>query len=113
MISLDTRFRPVGRMAIRTIGGESLLVPISGAVAGRCLYPLNETANAVWECLDANLSLREIIAELTRRFDVDPAEAEADCRALVDLLQAEGLVVPAGRSEERKRQEPGSDTRCP
>ncbi len=108
MTSLDTQFCAAGRIVIRTIGGESLLVPISGAIAGQCVYPLNETAKVVWECLNANQNLREIIAELTRRFEVSATEAETDCRDLLRAFQNEGLIT-AVETEETSKPKPLND----
>ncbi len=88
-----TLYSPLGRVVLRRIGTDLLLVPVSGEVARRnCVFPLNETAAFIWGRLGEGLSVVEAAAALAREFDVDPIQALDDCRELVDQLVAEELL---------------------
>lgn len=78
MSGYDTRYRVCGRVVVRTIGDQTLLVPVGGASAGACVYPVNETALLVWRCLSEGGTIREAAGMLTERFEVAMEEAMSD-----------------------------------
>lgn len=89
----DCRVQPVGRLVLRTIGDELLLVPISGEAARRNrVFPLNRTGAFLWERLSSGESLGAAAHALTQAFQVEADTALADCRAFCRALMAEGLL---------------------
>ena len=64
-----------------------LVVPDGGAA-----HELNPTARAVWELCDGTTTLDELVAAITQIFSVDRDVAVADVTAVVDQLDAAGLV---------------------
>lgn len=54
-------------------------------------YTLNRVGTTMWELL-AGRTLREVLDEICRRFEVDRERAHDDLVALVIRLEAEGLV---------------------
>lgn len=81
----------------RRIAGETVLVPVRGALADlERLYLLNETGAAIWERLDGATDLDAIAAAIAEEYDVPPAQALADARQLVEQLAGGGLAEPSG-----------------
>lgn len=97
-INPQTVFRPVGRVVVRTIGDETLLVPVSGPPAGARVYPVNPTARVVWDSLSSGDTLGRSAERLSERFEVPSMpEALADCEACARAFVAESLLeVKAG-----------------
>lgn len=89
-------FQPAGRVVLRHIGDEHLLIPVSGTAAqSNRIYPLNETGAAIWEGLARGKRIKEIAKDISRTFNVTPEQAETDCRAFVKELIKEALLEPA------------------
>jgi methyltransferase-like protein len=84
------------RFVTRRIAGETLLVPVSGAVADlEALYVLNEVGAFVWERLDGRRTVREIAEAVVEEYEIGLDEAERDVAALVAALESAGLVRAA------------------
>ncbi len=86
------QYKPIGRIVMRRIGEDTLLVPVSGPLARGRVYPLNETAASIWYDLTAGKTVCEAATSLSRRFVVSEADALADAQACVDELIVEGLL---------------------
>jgi len=77
----------------RRVAGESVLVPIRGAVADmQRLFALDGTAEFIWECLDGDLCLNEIAALMAEKFDVDEQDSLGDLSRFIADLEEHGLV---------------------
>ena len=86
-------YRPVGRIVLRQVGGDALLVPVTGnAAVQNHVYPLNDTAAFIWERLAREDDYSTIVEAVSRHFDITPEEAEKDCGEFIDLLINETLV---------------------
>lgn len=81
----------------RVIAGEAILIPISRQVqgAGRMLT-LNETGSFVWEKLDGQRRLEEILREILDEYEVDEETARRDLLELISSLEETGAVLPPG-----------------
>lgn len=78
----------------RLIAGELILVPIRKNVGEmESIYTLNETAARVWELVDGQRTVREIIAEFCDEYDIDPLQAEQDLLEIIDQLSEKGVLV--------------------
>ena len=89
---LNRRYAINGRVVMRTIGEDTLLVPVSGDVAGVRVFPLNETAEVVWRCLSDGGSVREAAEALMDCYDVSLSEAQTDSEECVRVLLDERLI---------------------
>lgn len=77
----------------REILGETLLVPISAAIADMSnIFALNDTGAFVWQRLDGEIPLGGIRDGLSEAFEVQPDTAWDDLSALVEELADAGLV---------------------
>jgi hypothetical protein len=86
-------YRPIGRIVVRKIGDEILLVPVSGPPAGARVYPVNPTARIIWDSLSAGEPVSRAAERLVESFDVSSLEeALADCEACAQAFVAESLL---------------------
>lgn len=93
-ISLDERYRRSETIISRNIAGEAVLVPLRRNAADLDnIYALNETAAVVWEALDGQTPLREVLARILAEFEVEESQAEADLIELVAQLESLGAVI--------------------
>lgn len=62
-------------------------------------YALNSTGQVIWELLEADLTVNELISILRTSVASPPGEIEQEVRAFLDALRAQQLielVTPAG-----------------
>jgi len=89
---MPKKYKICGRVVLRQIGDENLLVPVSGDVAGGRVYPLNETAKQIWLGVTDGQSLDEIQNALQQRFAVSTDVVRSDCETFLASLVGEGLL---------------------
>lgn len=89
----DERYRPSRNVVTRSIGGETILVPIAGRTGDlESIYGLNELGERIWSLLDGKRPIREVVQAIVEEYEVDPGEAEGDVRNFVQALEDLGLV---------------------
>ena len=94
--NVQTMYRMVGKVVLRRIGEDRLLVPVLGAVAREgCVFPVNATGEFIWDCLAKGRSLETTAAAVAAEFAVAPEAALADCREFAEKLLAQGLLEVA------------------
>ena len=77
------------RVAARRIGDELMIMSATDS----SLFSLNETAALLWEAADGVTPLDEIVASrICTMFDVAPAVALEDAKALALELQGKGIL---------------------
>jgi len=77
----------------RIVAGEAILVPLRKNVGDLDhIFSLNETGVAIWNLLDGQRNLREVLRIFLVDFDVDEAEATRDLLELMDDLLKIGAV---------------------
>lgn len=74
-------------------------------LADGAYFNMNKVGGAVWEMIQTDSSLEEIIAAVVQRFDVSADQAEMDVLQLVEQLLDERLVVSSNHNE------PGADVK--
>ena len=91
------RYLVNGRVVLRRIGEDVLLVPVSGpaATGGGRVYPLNETAFTIWEYLVTGRDIPGIVDEFVSAYDVSRDQARMDVDACIDTFLSEGLLERA------------------
>ena len=84
----------------RTIGAETILVPVRAHVAELdAIYTLNEIGSAIWEQLDGQTSFEQIVTAICELYDVTAAEAAQDTADFLQDLETIGLVTTAAAHE--------------
>lgn len=81
----------------RNIEGELIIVPLTSGIGDmeEEIYTLNETGRAIWEKLDGQKNLREIVEALKTEFEAEPEEIEGDVLGLIGELLKRRMVVEA------------------
>lgn len=93
MKELAATYRMKGRVVLRHIGEDRLLVPVSGDVAREnCVFPLNTTGEFIWERLLKGQSVEHVAQDLSKAFEVTLDEALADCQAYAGELVSQQLL---------------------
>ena len=89
------RYRKKEDLVTRNIGGETIIVPVEGHVGDLdAIYTLNEVGAIVWELIDGQSSLDQIVAAVCDRYEVTPEEARRDVIELIESLEEAGLIQP-------------------
>jgi len=96
MSSNDGQYRVCGKVVLRRMGGDTLLVPVSGEAAGGRVYPLNKTAEEVWSCLVDGGTPASAAAQLSQRYAVSEEQALKDCQSCVRAFVDEKLLERIG-----------------
>lgn len=61
----------------------------------RQYYSINDTGTRIWELLVQGVGERQIVAALTKEWDVDETEAERYVSDFLNVLGREGLIQKA------------------
>ncbi len=92
-MELDTVFAKNDQVVSRKIVDELILVPMRKDVADtETLYTLNEVGARVYELIDGERPLQEIMDTIVNEFEVTRQQAESDVREFVaQLLEIESI----------------------
>lgn len=77
------------RIAYRSIDGEAVVIDLKD----NTFHILNPVSTYIWERLNGEIILKDIIKALTEEFDVDQETAAKDCLEFIDELIKINLVV--------------------
>ncbi|MGA8890145.1 MAG: PqqD family protein [Anaeromyxobacteraceae bacterium] len=89
-----TILAPSDDVVSREIDGELVIVPLDAGVGDvDDLFTLNDTGAAVWELLDGERTLAEVVDDVARRFDAPRSEVEVDVLDFAADLVARGFAV--------------------
>ncbi len=75
--------------AWRVIEGEAVILSVDTKV----LRGLNPSGSRIWELIDGQRSLDEIVDVIVKEFEVEPPHAAQDVRSFVQELLDKGLVT--------------------
>lgn len=78
---------------LREIAGDYVLIPIGKTGAEfKGLFPLTETAAAIWEMLPGAENEEEIINKLLEEYDVDHETLATDVKGFLNKLREFGMI---------------------
>ncbi len=84
----------------REIGGETLIVPVTGHVMDlESIYVLNPVASRIWALLGSPNSAAQIADAVADEFAVSHQDAAADTDEFLESLAARGLVRELAKDE--------------
>ena len=94
-ISVDDVYRPSDDVVAREIEGEIIIVPLVAGIGDMEdeLFTLNDTGKAIWDKLDGQRSLADVVAELTPEFAAEDGAIERDVLGLVGELVERRMLV--------------------
>ena len=95
-IAADAVYKPSDDVVAREIEGEIIIVPLVAGIGDMEdeLFTLNDTGKAIWDKLDGQRSLADVVAELSPEFTAEDGAIERDVLGLVaELVQRKMLVA--------------------
>ena len=94
-INRDSVYAVSDDVVAREIEGEIIIVPLVAGIGDLEdeLFTLNETGKAIWEKLDGQRSLNDVIKELAAEYQAPPGEIDADVLGLVEELSRRRMLV--------------------
>jgi hypothetical protein len=97
-IALENIYKPSDDVVAREIEGEIIIVPLVAGIGDMEdeLFTLNDSGKAIWDQLDGQRSLAEVVAALTPEFEeAEDGAIERDVLGLVAELVARRMLVAA------------------
>jgi len=90
---LDKKFITEENMVSRKVDDEILLVPIvSNTENMDCVYVLSPVSSYIWELLNGENSVKDIVDKLTQEFEVEYEKAERDVSEFIkELLKIKAI----------------------
>ena len=71
----------------KTIGDETILIPISNNVADMgAILNLNEVGTFIWQQINENSTMQSLLQDIINEFEVDSVVAEKDLRDFLETL---------------------------
>ncbi len=90
----NKKYKKADSVVSRSIAGETILVPIRGKLADmQKIFALNNVANFIWQRLDGEKNLSDILNDVLNYFDVEQNQAETDIQDLISDLLKEDLIT--------------------
>lgn len=85
---LQVRFTKDPNIVFRDIEGETILVPIRRRTANlQSIFTLNETAALIWDLIDGQRTVGQILSAIVEEYDIGTADAQADLLELLGYLE--------------------------
>ena len=94
-IAMEDVYKPSDDVVAREIEGEIIIVPLVAGIGDMEdeLFTLNDTGKAIWDQLDGQRSLTDVVAALAPEFKAEDGAIERDVLGLVaELVQRRMLV---------------------
>jgi hypothetical protein len=94
-VQMESVYAPSDDVVAREIEGELIIVPLVAGIGDLEdeLFTLNETGRAIWDRLDGEMNLSEVVADLVAAYDAQPSEIERDVVGLVKELVRRRMLV--------------------
>ncbi|MBC8359485.1 MAG: PqqD family protein [Candidatus Aminicenantes bacterium] len=84
----------------RNIKGETIIVPVKGHVSDLdSIYTLDEVGTFIWQLLDGQTSIKQIVKNVCNEYAISPEEAEKDIIELVGSLEKAGLIHASANNQ--------------
>ena len=97
---MSTRFVKDNQTVTRAIAGETIIVPIRSGIGDlNSIYTLNEVGTSLWQLIDGQHSVDQLVEQLSKEYEVSKAEAAKDVSDFLTTLEAEGLIRQSAESE--------------
>ena len=94
-MDLNALYTPSKDIVARDIEGELIIVPLISGIGDfeDEFFTLNKTGRAIWDRLDGQKSLKDVVEELSAEFEALVGEIERDVVGLVEELLKRKMVV--------------------
>ena len=96
MEALERCFSKEGNCVTREIAGETIIVPIKGRVGDLdSIYTLNEVGTLIWQLIDGQRNIGEIVRSIRQTYNVESEEVTRDTFDFLGSLEKAGLIRAA------------------
>ena len=93
MVDLEKKYKRNENFVYRKIENETILVPIKNNVGDMsCIYNLNAVGAFIWDHLDGEKTLSDILNMIADEFDVSDQDAEIDLQDYISDLNEIGAI---------------------
>lgn len=78
----------------RTIGGKDVIIAVGEASKTfNGMISVNATGSFIWDRLEKDITMKQLVDAMLERYDVDAETAEANATAFIGTLREVGAVV--------------------
>ena len=93
MEALEKCFFKEDNCVAREIAGETIIVPIKGRVGDLdSIYTLNEVGTLIWQLIDGQKNINQIVQAVRETYDVESEEVTKDAVDFLSSLEDAGLI---------------------
>jgi len=94
-IRMDMIFSHSSDVVSREIDGSLIIVPLTAGVGDMedDLFSMNETGTEIWNMLDGEKTVQEVVEALTRQYQAEPGEIKQDVAGIVTELLKRRMLV--------------------
>ena len=93
MEALGKCFFKENNCVTREIAGETIIVPIKGRVGDLdSIYTLNEVGTMIWQLIDGQRNIGQIVQSVRQAYDVESEEVTKDAVDFLSSLENAGLI---------------------
>jgi len=93
MEALEKCFYKENNCVTREIAGETIIVPIKGRVGDLdSIYTLNEVGTLIWQLIDGQKNINQIVQAVRETYDVESEEVTKDAVDFLSSLENAGLI---------------------
>jgi hypothetical protein len=98
VLELNSVYAHGDSLVTRDLAGEKIIVPVRGKVGDlNNIYTLNTVANDIWNLLDGQRTVAQIVTQLESEYEIDATTLANDVSRTLDELSGEGLVKKLSR----------------
>ena len=96
-VDMGAHYIPSSDIVARVIEGELIIVPLIAGIGDIDdeLFSVNECGRIIWDKLDGNTSLAQIMQSIADRFSAPREEIEKDVRGFIGELLRRKMIVDA------------------
>lgn len=78
---------------LREIAGDYIIVPVGNTTLNfNGMMTVNEVGKFIWEQLQNDITLKELVKKITGEYEVDEETATADAEEFIERLEQGGIL---------------------
>jgi len=98
-VKLDVAYALSDEIVAREIEGELIIVPIVAGIGEMEdeLFTLNDTGKVIWDRLDGNNRLKDVVERLSVEYEASPGKIEKEVIKLLEELLKRKMIVETSK----------------
>lgn len=90
-MSVET-FKIKSGYVLREVAGELLAIPVAPELDSSNIVILNPVSGLLWEKLQSECTVSQLVKAVTENFTIDEATAESDIKELLQMLKESNIL---------------------